>query len=297
MVVNNASTDDTAGAARRIWSELGSPAPLSVVDEPTPGLSHARERGIASAKFDTLVFADDDNWLAPEYVQLAYVRMLNEPTIGALGGRIEACCEVAPPPWFESVKAKYAVGAQGRATGAITDYKPHLAGAGLVLRKSAYLRLRSLNFKFLLSGRCGDKLTSGEDTELCHALALIGYQIWYDERLVLTHFIPASRLQTDYLRGLNKQIRAAGLVLALYEMALSHAEASPAAAYLNGVWKSGFWALKACAKIFIRGQSPMLAELEFSNLMFKLGNFGHFLRLFGTHYREIARLKPTTRLS
>ena len=42
---------------------------------------------------------------------------------------------------------------------------------------------------------------------------------------------------------------------------------------------------------------PMLAELEFSNLMFKLGNFGHFLRLFGTHYREIARLKPTTRLS
>src|SRR5438067_13925901 len=64
LLINNGSTDDTCAVAGQVWRTEGSPAPMRIVDQPKLGLSYARERGIATASYDTLVFVDDDNWLA-----------------------------------------------------------------------------------------------------------------------------------------------------------------------------------------------------------------------------------------
>ena len=61
VVVDNASSDDTAAVARA--------AGATVVDEPVPNRSRARNRGIAAARADRLAFTDADcvaaeGWLA-----------------------------------------------------------------------------------------------------------------------------------------------------------------------------------------------------------------------------------------
>ena len=90
-------------------------------------------------------------------------------------------------------------------------------GAGLNIRKSAWLKLVESGFEPLLSGRKGKILTSGEDNELCFALLLIGYQICYSPMLVLQHNIPKSRLEWKYLSRLYRGFGPMNLVMDYYK--------------------------------------------------------------------------------
>src|SRR5207245_10771084 len=74
VIVANASTDDTAAVARAAWPEPP-PGPLRVVTEPRLGIGHARLRALETATYDVVGFVDDDNWLAPGWVQLAWGTM------------------------------------------------------------------------------------------------------------------------------------------------------------------------------------------------------------------------------
>ncbi|MBD0257739.1 MAG: glycosyltransferase family 2 protein, partial [Cytophagales bacterium] len=112
VLVNNNSADDTAAVARQTWSDCSSPAPLRIVEEANPGLSHARQKGIETARYEFVLLCDDDNWLNPDYVQLAYAILHGDQRAGILGGRSEAVGERALPDWFEPLQAAYAVGRQ-----------------------------------------------------------------------------------------------------------------------------------------------------------------------------------------
>jgi hypothetical protein len=87
------------------------------------------------------------------------------------------------------------------------------------LRQSAWRQLVSQGFRYLLVGRQGSALSSGEDTELCCALILSGWKLWYEPRLRLQHCIPASRLQWSYLRRLRRGFGAASVGLDAYDYA------------------------------------------------------------------------------
>src|SRR5437867_4426773 len=103
IVVDNASTDETPKIARNCWPAQARSI-LRIVPEPQPGLSHARIRGFAEAKYAIVCFIDDDNWVCPDWVQTVAKTMSLHPEVGACGGRIEAVCEIEPPPWFETYK-------------------------------------------------------------------------------------------------------------------------------------------------------------------------------------------------
>jgi hypothetical protein len=99
----------------------------------------------------------------------------SRPDIGASGGRIEAVCEITPPDWFESLQGYYAVGRQHIQSGDITNTSGTLlCGAGLNLRTAAVRKLLKEGFVFMMSGRKGNRLMAGEDTELCFALRASG---------------------------------------------------------------------------------------------------------------------------
>src|SRR5262249_4494652 len=110
---------------------------------------------------------------------------------------------------------------------------------------------------FLLRGREGNKASSGEDTELCYALALCGYRIWYDPSLSLTHFMPRQRLTTNYVLRLASGIRAAEATLSAYELALKRQTPAPLKRYLCRLILQSWWLAKNSAK-FLLGRNPLL---------------------------------------
>lgn len=199
LVVDNASTDETAAVARRTLAELQPFFSYEVLPEPRAGKSHALEQGFGRARYRYVCIVDDDNWLAPDYLNLAWEVMEANPQIGALGGVGEAVCETAPPAWFERFAIDFAAAPQAPRSGDLTQTNRYLYGAGTVLRKAAWHAVMSQGFVSLLTTVRGNK-PSGEDNEMCYALIFGGYKIWYDERLRFRHFIPAERLTWQYLR-------------------------------------------------------------------------------------------------
>ena len=195
IIVDNASKDNTQDVARREWSKYDCKAEFKIVVEPNPGLSYARSKGFASAKYEFIIMCDDDNWLNPHYVRLVHEIMVANTNIGALGGKGQLVYQVEPPEWVKSFSV-FAGGAQAPRSGLVTDNT--LYGAGCVIRKSGYERLIKNGFRSLLTDRLGKELSSGGDYELCYGLVMAGYDIWYDERLTFKHYIPKDRFSEEY---------------------------------------------------------------------------------------------------
>src|SRR6185437_8424396 len=72
LIIDNASSDATSAEAPALWMQFGSTVPMRVIPEPTAGLSHARNKGVAEARHELILFCDDDNHFAPDYLHRAY---------------------------------------------------------------------------------------------------------------------------------------------------------------------------------------------------------------------------------
>jgi len=215
IVVNNNSTDNTTIVAYKEWAQYEASIPFKIVDELIPGLSAAREKGISEAQFEYVLLCDDDNWLAPTFVQTAYEIMESNSQIGVLGGRGEAVSEIAFPYWFSTYQGSYAVGVQALHSGDLSNHG-HVWGAGMIFRKSVYQKLRQAGFTHLLSDRKGKNLTSGGDSEICQWFLLANYTLWYDDRLEFKHFIPKERLTKEYCEKLIAGLGSSSAVLSTY---------------------------------------------------------------------------------
>jgi glycosyltransferase involved in cell wall biosynthesis len=212
ILVDNCSTDGVAAVASAIWKQIGRQAvDFRVIVEPTPGLSAARRAGAHAATREVVVFCDDDNLLAPDYLEVAAAIMADE-TIGAAGGASTPMTDYEIPPLFFSLVSLSAVGAQALASGEIDQ----LWGAGLVVRRKLLVELYDTPGFPVLVGRRGSALTCGEDLEICLGVSLLGYRLWYDERLYLRHMVPSERISATYIRGLKEGFKAAHPVLSRY---------------------------------------------------------------------------------
>ncbi len=213
LLIDNASTDDTAAVALRYWPH-DAPAPLRVVREPKLGLSHARERAFAEARYDLVAFVDDDNWLAPDWLAIADEIMRHEPSLAVLGSHVEPVFEVEPPPWLSEVLPLYSITREADIVNHPLAYPP--PGCGMCVRKRAWNDLAANGFKLTLTGRQGTRLSSGEDSEMNYALLLAGWRCGADCRLKVKHFLPAERLTWTYLRRLSRDHAASAVALDAY---------------------------------------------------------------------------------
>src|SRR6266446_6836351 len=81
LIIDNASSDGTAEVAHTFWQYA--PVPLRVINESRLGVRFARERGLAEAKYTFVGFVDDDNWVAPDWVRVAYEAISSDRLLGA----------------------------------------------------------------------------------------------------------------------------------------------------------------------------------------------------------------------
>jgi hypothetical protein len=101
--VNNNSTDDTAS----ILEEFRDDTRLSAYLAPEPGLSHARNLGVAKARAPWILFLDDDVEVDPEF----FVRYTTNLTVhgdhGFFGGPIIPHFSGPEKRWTQSVLASH----------------------------------------------------------------------------------------------------------------------------------------------------------------------------------------------
>jgi hypothetical protein len=99
LVVLNASTD---GSVKVVEKEAGR-LPVRAVVEPKPGLSHARNRAVAEAHGDVLVFIDDDVEVGRHFLTAYAAAFLGAPLTEVFAGPVVPRFEGEPPSWLPRV--------------------------------------------------------------------------------------------------------------------------------------------------------------------------------------------------
>lgn len=214
-MVDNASTDHTGEFATASWPSGTNQVPR-VVRECRPGLSFAYERGLNEAQYEYVCFVDDDNWIAANWLIELWHVMKAHPEAGVVGSYSESVCETPPPPWLVKVGRWLALGPQADGESDVTETVGSLWGAGMTVRKSAWLHLAQNGFQFRLTDRRGDSLSAGGEDELCLALRIVGWRLWYCPTLRLQHFMPARRLNWPYMLQLARGAGDSSLWLDAY---------------------------------------------------------------------------------
>lgn len=200
ILVDNASNDGTTEFVNNKWATLGSPFELTILHAPRAGKGYAVEAGFDKAKYSHLLTVDDDNWLDSYYLVKSVELLAAYPDVGLLQGTSEAVFEAVPPPWFSDPRMakQLVVGGQLDQSGYLPADQFHVWGAGLVIYRQDWLRLRQLGFSFLTSKVPGK--AAGEDSELGLALWLLGRRAYYSSELKFKHFMPAGRLEWAKIR-------------------------------------------------------------------------------------------------
>ncbi len=199
IIVDNASTDNTFDLANEILQK--SSILFQVVKENTAGLSSARRKGFSVSKFDCLLYCDDDNWLAENYVQGVFEIMKANEQIAILGGMGEAVFESIEPSWFKKLEKNFAVGDQSASKESLSKVT-EVYGAGFTVRKSFLQQLFNSGIQNVLSDRSGGQLISGGDTEWCYLARYFGKEVWYSRDLKFKHLMTTGRMSWDYLKKL-----------------------------------------------------------------------------------------------
>lgn len=204
-----------------------------VITEPKLGLAHARITGIKAAKGSLIVFVDDDNVLAPDYLENA-LRILGEmPMLGTMGaGQIVPEFEISPPehlkPWLGWLALK-ALDAP-KWSNIMREYAALPVGAGLCVRSNiAHKYVEQYERAgFTVGGRRGrNDLSGGEDFEMSFVACLLGFGMSVWPELKMVHLIPKNRLTEDYI---SRVVAGSKASVALLEYK-----------WFSKKWRAPFW--------------------------------------------------------
>ncbi len=194
LVVENNCTDSTADVLARHATLL----PLRTLHEPHQGHSHARNRAVAEARGELLLWTDDDVLAHPDWLAEHAKAAQHFPAALFFGGPVRPWFEKPPPRWIERSLAKLGY------CWALIDHGPEVRplrrdeygyGANLAFRTDV---LRRFPFDPAY-GRVGKQLSSGDETRVIDLIrAQGGTGVWVGPAAV-DHFLPADRMNPRYV--------------------------------------------------------------------------------------------------
>jgi glycosyltransferase involved in cell wall biosynthesis len=212
LLVDNASTTDTAAKADLAWHPHGTRHHVAQV-----GKTNALLFAIHNAKAPLLLTVDDDNVLAPDYLERCLEIASGYLKIGTFGGQIVPEYEVSPRQWAARHVVNLSVYETDRDIWSnlpCAEFFP--PGAGMCFRKEVGLRYARLVDKDPLRAkldRQGELMVGCGDTDLAFCSIDLGMGNGRFKDLKLTHLIPKERTSDEGLLDLIERTAYSFVVL------------------------------------------------------------------------------------
>jgi glycosyltransferase involved in cell wall biosynthesis len=213
VLVDNASNDQLSDRIDVAWH------PLSTwIREETLGLTPARLSGIRGSSGDVLVFVDDDNVLADDYLERVNEIAERHQYLGAWSGSVSPEFDVTPPEWTRRYWGNLVIRDITRDSWSNIYFLAETTplGAGLCVRRNVaneYLRLHDSGLRARVLDRAGNSLASGGDNDLAACAIDIGLACGVMSSLRVTHLIPPQRLTEEYLLRLMEGVSYSAIIL------------------------------------------------------------------------------------
>jgi hypothetical protein len=201
--------------ARHDISEFLARSPFARIVRPeAPGLAAARRLAARESSTPLLIWFDDDNVPAPDYLEHVVATARAHPEVSVWGaGRITVEFADPVPDWVDPALRRTFQERQHLRDeyGSSRTWAPFFpVGSGLVTRRAAIERWaeRGVAGRYTLTGRSGASLASGDDAQIIFGAVAAGEQVGVTSAMHLTHLIPASRCTLGYLRRLEYSLAA-----------------------------------------------------------------------------------------
>ncbi len=196
LIVDNASENPVSASHNISWH----PNARHVRKE-NVGLTRARLRGIAESSADLLIFVDDDNVLAENYLDATIQIATDWPYLGAWGGQQIPEFEGGEPR--EVWKRDFWTSRLVRNIWSNNyDRQAAPVGAGICIRRAVAMKYAECVAPDSLRsslGRSGVGMNSSEDIDMAFTACDLGFGTGKFAALSLIHLIPQQRLSDDYL--------------------------------------------------------------------------------------------------
>jgi glycosyltransferase involved in cell wall biosynthesis len=188
IVVDNGSTDGT-GDVVRAWAAVD-PERRRHVHEPVPGLSRARNRGVAAAAGEVVLFLDDDA-VAPSGWVAAHLAAYHDPAVVAAGGPVALRWPDGRPAWLAPRLEHWfsALDLGDERTAWPTPHGPY--GTNMSVRRSTFDDVGRFDPRL---GRRGRSLLSSEEGDLFARVFAAGGTVTYEPAALVLHGVTSDRL-------------------------------------------------------------------------------------------------------
>jgi glycosyltransferase involved in cell wall biosynthesis len=198
LVIDNNSTDDTSEVAEDF--ALSASIPTRCVFERQQGSSYARNRAVAEAHGDIILFIDDDAVAEPRWA-LEMITAIARRKLDAACGMVIARWGKPPPRWLgPSVYIKLAVhneAALNETSRAKRETIHNYFSANVGFRRETFALFGGFREEL---GVVGGNPMSGEDTELFERIMRSGGAMGFVPGARVHHLIPPERMTRAYLR-------------------------------------------------------------------------------------------------
>jgi glycosyltransferase involved in cell wall biosynthesis len=194
IVVDNGSTDETGAVIARHAKLL----PIRSHLEPVQGIAQARNRAVAEASGELLLFTDDDCLVEPDWLTEYLAAAARWPDAVYFGGAVSPQFATTPPRWItenlDRLQGPFAIrdfGQEVRPLGRDESlFNANMAYRTTIVRDHPY------DTRF---GSVGKRMVGGEEIELAKRLTAHGHGgIWVGTARV-RHQIPAERMTDRFV--------------------------------------------------------------------------------------------------
>ena len=164
----------------------------TVLAEPQPGLSRARNRALEQAR-EVIAFVDDDAVVAEGWWDALRRRWDEAPAdVACVGGPIRPRYSIEPPAWFsDGIAHTLTLLDRGPEVRDLDPVKEAVYGANISFRVEP---LREIGGFDPALGHSGARVFFAEEDEAQRALVRAGYRVRYVPDAAVWHVIPADRL-------------------------------------------------------------------------------------------------------
>jgi glycosyltransferase involved in cell wall biosynthesis len=198
VVADNGSTDVTRTIVERAAGRPHAPA-IRYMFVSRPGKSYAVNAALDLAGGDILAFTDDDVRPDPTWLE-AIVEALDREGPAFVAGRVLPEWETDPPPWMSpALYGVLAIPDNGTRRIDIVDRGGDVMpiGANMAVRRAVVDRVGGLRTDL---GKLDGSLRTGEDHEFFLRMLDAGCRGVYEPDAVVHHWVPAARLERQYVR-------------------------------------------------------------------------------------------------
>ena len=213
LIVDNAPT--TAASREVVESRVATDARFRYVVEPNPGLSKARNRGLAEARGEFLAYTDDDVAVDPNWVTALVAGFARRDDVGCVTGLVCTATLQTPAEHYFDQRVSWAESCEPRlfdltshADDPLYPYAAGLFGTGASMAFSTAL-LREIGGWDEALG-AGTRAKGGEDLDMFVRVLFHGRAIAYEPSAIVWHH------HRSDLVGLRRQIFGYGTGLSAF---------------------------------------------------------------------------------